>query len=283
MRQFILQEKPDEKGCITVKGKDFKYLTSVLRLKKNEIFEARLLNGDLKSVVILEILKKNCVLKIVEQEKKKDSASLQVSACSILESDALFKRNNVTLGYGSELWLLQAITKPQKMDLIIRQAVEIGVSKIIPLVSEFSFKVPESNSRLDRWNRIIREARQQSGSPIDTTIENPQNIKASLNAVENFRKNELGQEINCSCVLISEQTDYQNNLFTILNKKPQLTCLAVGCEGGFSVQEENLFFDNNFQAVHFSTNILRSETAAVYGLAVLQNLLTEFSAWQKNE
>ncbi|MGL4981391.1 MAG: RsmE family RNA methyltransferase [Treponemataceae bacterium] len=269
MRQFILQSPLNDNAEAVITGKDFKYLTHVLRLQQDDEIEVRLANGELRLMKIKKLTNKSLVLQ--SDDASKENHSL------VVPSEGLFFAGEKAVGYGAQITLLQALTKPQKMDVIIRQATEIGVSKIIPLETEYSFRQSDSANRLLRWQRIIREARQQSGSPIDTVIEKPQNIEYSFKLIES----DCGES---SCrVLISEKKKFKNSIFEIFAKKPKNIYLAVGSEGGFSSLEENLFLENYFHAVHFSTNILRSETAAVYGLSVVQNLLTEFSSWQKKE
>ena len=58
--------------------------------------------------------------------------------------------------------------------------------------------------------------------------------------------------------------------------------MAVGAEGGISPKEEEFLKNNNFKPVHFNTNVLRAETAAIYSIASVQTLLTEGSKWQSN-
>lgn len=62
---------------------------------------------------------------------------------------------------------------------------------------------------------------------------------------------------------------------TIVQDRPQKLALAVGCEGGISPAEAQLLKANGFIPVHFAGNILRCETAAVYGIAALQNAAAE--------
>ena len=56
-------------------------------------------------------------------------------------------------------------------------------------------------------------------------------------------------------------------------EEPEKIALAVGCEGGFSPKEFEILKQADFLPLHFNTNVLRAETAALYGIAVLQQLL----------
>ena len=73
----------------------------------------------------------------------------------------------------SEFGYFQFIPKPQKLELIVRQATECGVKNIVPVISEYTQKGSAqalSGDRIERLQRIVREARQQSGSPTDTRV-----------------------------------------------------------------------------------------------------------------
>ena len=50
--------------------------------------------------------------------------------------------------------------------------------------------------------------------------------------------------------------------------------LAVGCEGGISNDERSVLFEAGFMLLHFTTNVLRAETASLYGIAVIQQFLS---------
>jgi 16S rRNA (uracil1498-N3)-methyltransferase len=62
-----------------------------------------------------------------------------------------------------------------------------------------------------------------------------------------------------------------------------LAALAIGPEGGMSARELDLLASAGFSCVHFRTNILRAETAAIYALAAVQSALTESEKWQLKE
>lgn len=185
----------------------------------------------------------------------------------------------------AELWLFQFVPKAQKIDLIVRQAAECGVSRIVPVKGEYS---PPSQGRTERWQRIIREARQQSGSPTATLIQEPLGVheaaalwlgQSSPLRSAAFMLCEKPEEKGSSCSLFSRIGDAVQKAGGLL----QRIALAVGCEGGISPGERILFEQSGFMPIHFKTNILRTETAALYGLAALQSAVTEYEKWKLNE
>ncbi len=132
--------------------KDYHYFVRVLRYKKGYKFLGRDSNSNIYNLRIKDITEDLCILEV---EK------------SIGDYPRL-----------PEIILYQCVCKGKKMDQIIRQATEAGVSKIVPVVSDFSVSKidTENNGKKDRWNKIIREAVQQSGSMVNTTIETPVTI-----------------------------------------------------------------------------------------------------------
>lgn len=258
MRQFISSQNVDKNGRLVVSGKDFRYLSSVLRLNISDVIQVRFPNGQLCQMIVEKIQAKQLYLIKTVEIKDDNLNEVKNDSC--------------------EFWLFQFIPKVSKMDTIVRQAVECGVSVIIPVVGEFSASGSKDIHK-DRWERIIREARQQSGSPIATRIEEPLTIEKALD-LWNSRKT------SCCAVALyekNEKTVGLHKLFAQRQDKPKQIALAVGCEGGISENEIQQLQDSGFSVIHFDTNILRCETAAIYGLAILQNLIMEFTEWHIQE
>jgi 16S rRNA (uracil1498-N3)-methyltransferase len=161
------------------------------------------------------------------------------------------------------------------MDLIVRQAAEGEIAEIVPFVSEFSIaKTSTDGQRFSRWERIIKEARQQSGSKTPTSISRPLSIEELFVYWEKIRvTGALG-------LLFHHQGLEQNSLHSYLNNVPQIVALAVGPEGGFSGKEVSLFLENGFQPMTIGDTILRTETAALYFAAAIRILLLERNSWQ---
>jgi 16S rRNA (uracil1498-N3)-methyltransferase len=78
-------------------------------------------------------------------------------------------------------------------------------------------------------------------------------------------------------IVLSERNEKSQSLGKILNQKEiQEICIAVGNEGGVSPEEIDLLTKKSlFCAVHFDVNILRCETAALYGIAAVQSFMQE--------
>ena len=266
MRQFIFNGKTEKNGSILVIGKDYRYLMNVLRLKINDKIDVRLKNGDLLFMEIINADGKTATLKPVPREK---SATQGVSALSVSEQNNAAKK---------DYWLFQFMPKPQKMDLIIRQGTECGVSVIVPIISEYSVN-QEGKGRLERWERIVKEALQQSGSPVQTRVLEPCSVEEAVKLWKEEVKETKSKDCESYAFILHEDASKALDIKFFNNpdekKKVENTkkiALAVGCEGGFSEKEFQALNQVGFLPLHFNINVLRAETAALYGLAVVQQV-----------
>lgn len=268
MRQFVAPFLPDSKGRLRLQGKDYRYLSLVLRLGLGDVLSVRLPDGRLVNMEVRAMGSRAMELRLSDREETVEGG---VSALEINREEAK-----------DEILLFQFITKAQKMDVIVRQATEVGVSYIVPIQSAFSAP-GNAADRTERWQRIVREARQQSGSPKDTQVLSPCSLEKALQTWEELAPGGKGfvlyEEVGESKTFHQGVASY---LKDITEDKRQYA-LVAGCEGGISREELTLMESKGFIPIHFKTNILRAETAALYGLAVLQNLLTEYETWQLKE
>lgn len=257
MRQLILDKNPDKAGLITIIGKDFRYLRQVLRVKVGDMINLRLPNGTLQ----------NSTVSVIDDKAKK--VVLQICANTNLETitrgvqaDSIQEELSAN---STEYTLFQFIPKPQKFEQIVRQATECGVKTIVPVIGEYSEKSSIASlqgAKKERLERIIKEARQQSGSPIDTVVVEPVSLE---DAIEKYK-------MDVSFVL-SERQDGDKTIREILsdNESAEKIGIACGSEGGISPEEIDFLCKKGlFYPIHFSVNILRCETAALYGIAAVQ-------------
>lgn len=259
MRQYISQKNLDTSGLLTIIGKDYRYLRNVLRLMNGDMIHVRLPDGELQPMT---------VCKIDENSKK-----IILQVCDTVEAGEGENQPEETASIENcEFMLFMAVPKPSKFDLIVRQATECGVARIIPVQTDFSQTGGEKiNFRGERFERIIKEARQQSGSPIDTKIENCVTLKEACEIWKaESEKLSVGDSF---AVVLYERNDSTVSILQASGKKHNLKKIALFCgsEGGISPEEVKLLCEAGFVPVHLKTNILRCETAALYGIAALQS------------
>jgi 16S rRNA (uracil1498-N3)-methyltransferase len=259
MRQLIINKNPDKKGLVIIEGKDFHYLRQVLRVKAGDMVTLRLPDGTQCN---------STVAKIDDSAKK---ITLQVCATNdVIASEARQSTNEIQYS------LFQFIPKPQKLELIVRQATECGVKNIIPVISEYAQKGNVDalmGNKKDRLQRIVREARQQSGSPTDTTVFEPVTVEQAVD-LWNKMKEEAGGEQNAAGYVLSERAVVRQAYQPHESGVPENVAIFCGNEGGISPDELELLTKKALlQPVHFSVNILRCETAALYGIAAIQTAI----------
>ena len=279
MRQFIVEKGKEKNGLIQLDGKDYRYLRQVLRVRAGDMISVRLPSGDLKNATVAAIDEsaRRVTLQICADTGR--SITRGVQAGEVEDGGAAGSGNGAAL---VEYWLFQFLPRPQKFELIVRQATECGVAVIVPVVGDFSEKSSAQalqSSKKERLDRIIKEARQQSGSPVDTRVLEPVSLEKAIE-LWNEACGEIGDfdKLNHPVAFVlSERDDCSGNLRATVQKaggieKIKKAAIAVGSEGGISPEEVKLLEEKGlFVPVHFAVNILRCETAALYGIAAVQS------------
>jgi 16S rRNA (uracil1498-N3)-methyltransferase len=255
MKCFILPGEPDQGGLIRLSGKDHHYLTHVRRLRNGDRFKALAPGGEELEVRV----------------RSTEDGCLVGECCA-------------TPGGGCRdqlppLALFQALPKGAKMDLIVRQAAEGAITEIVPFVSEHSIPRIQGNGKEERWTRIIKEARQQSGSGVATVIKPSCTLDALLGYWERLRR-----RYTHALGLLFHQARGgfgAPGFHGYLGQGPDFVAFVIGPEGGFSDQELALFTGAGFKPLVLGTTVLRTETAAVYAAAAIRIILLENSSWMQ--
>jgi len=165
---------------------------------------------------------------------------------------------------GTALVLAAALIKPDRFEWILQKGTELGVEQFVPLETTYSaVRIPQARleAKMDRWQRIVREACKQSRRVTIPGVHAPLPLAALLTAPEyspyvRFLLHEKAPE-PISAGLKPEG--------------PVLLC--VGPEGGWDTAEVGAAEDAGYRIVSMGTRILRAETAALAALAIFQFLL----------
>lgn len=148
--------------------------------------------------------------------------------------------------------LYMSLIKKENFELVIEKATELGVSRIIPLITE---RVQKKNIDLARCRRIIKEASEQCGRGDLPEISEPITLeevfKADVSGLIAFDMSGLGL----------------NNL----KLKTENSKLLIGPEGGWSDSELTLFREKNISLYSLGQTVLRAETAAIVATAFILN------------
>ncbi len=149
--------------------------------------------------------------------------------------------------------------KADKMDYIIEKATELGVHRIVPVITERS--QIRDRDRLKRWERIALEASKQCGRTKPAIIENTLNFDDAIN-IHKDRELPLILQVNAE---VSAKSYIKNSL-----QAPQNIVLFVGPEGGFTDNEVLLGKEMGFIVLGLGPRVLRTETASISVLSILQ-------------
>lgn len=258
MRLFLLPKSFNGEPSLTLTGKEYNYLVRALRLKEGHKIMGRDAKGGLWELTIAHIDKNSCIL------------TAEASNKAIEYTDALPQEKPL-----KPIILYQCIPKGRKLDDIIKKATETGVLAIVLVNSEncvANLKGKEE-AKLSRFDSIVKEAIQQSGSLVPTVVDGPIDLKDIPRDLERRAKGNktLGLVLH-QCRLKEDQSDLLSTISMVKNFEGT-TALLVGAEGGLTDKECQLLLDAGFKAILLKTNILRCETASIYAIGAIQTLL----------
>jgi len=246
IRLFIPPEELASQEII-IHGENAHYLSSVLRVTTGEnitIFDG---HGNRYLCKINKIHKKE----VIAEKIKKDICSAE-SPLSIV--------------------LAQGIPKGDKMDFIVQKSTEIGVKKIIPLITERS--QVQHTAKTERWRKIALSASQQSGREKIPDIEEPIGFKDFFNPpIPPLSKGDEGGFLdkNHCGIIFSEEEKNQNLKKVLKNFEGSATItLLIGPEGGFTDTETKIAVEKGFMTASLGPRILRTETASITAISIIQ-------------
>ena len=159
--------------------------------------------------------------------------------------------------------LLQALTSSEKMDLIIQKTTELGISEIQPIVCERSIvkiKKEKIEKKLSHWRQVAIAACEQCGRAKVPKIHEPENIIKYLERT-------IESDKDTKIILSPEASKSLDNIAP--NIKQDIKVL-IGPEGDFTKKELDLSIQNGFSPIKIGPRILRTETAPISILSILQ-------------
>jgi 16S rRNA (uracil1498-N3)-methyltransferase len=239
MRYYIAPSawSPDE---MTLTGEEAHHLLHVLRGKEQE--QVLLVDGQGREALteIITATRKEARLKVVQQRSAPKPAI--------------------------ELTLIQALPREQKMDLIIQKATELGVQHIVPVISDHSvvrLNAGQAEGKIDRWNKIALSAVKQSGC-LWTPVIHP--VLPLLDYIGNMPR------FDClmTCSLEPDTLPLRDIIQTAKANRAKSVAFLVGPEGDLTVRELAAARNAGARMVSLGPQVLRSETAALYVMSVLQ-------------
>ncbi len=218
-------------------GEEFEHAKNVLRLGGGD--EVILLDNSGKeyTAVIAQVEKKRMLLNVVREEVGEREAKVDVC---------------LLFGY---------LKNADKNEFIVQKAVELGVKRIIAFSSTYSSAYMNEN-KLERLNKVAKESAKQCLRATAPAVEYCDSLEKALRAAEGYENKLL------ACEFAAES---KRDIATLDGS----TAIAIGSEGGFSREEEDLANSLGFASVTLGKRILRAETAAVALTSVVMFSLGE--------
>ena len=240
-RFFLLSEKA-ENGVFEIRGDDARHISFSLRMRQGEMLTVCDGDGTDYECKIVFMDGETVRLEVVSSHRTVTEPPL-------------------------EICLYQSVPKGDKFEYIVQKAVELGVSRIVPVYSSRCIVKPDPKSeekKIVRLSRIAHEAAKQCGRGRIPAV---MPYMTFAQAVRSCGENAF------ICYENEKSFSLKSYLHTLSEKNASALSFFVGPEGGYSEQEVALAAENGIPAVELGPRILRSETASGF---VLSSLTYEF-------
>jgi 16S rRNA (uracil1498-N3)-methyltransferase len=171
-----------------------------------------------------------------------------------------------------QITLIQCVARGEKMDFIVQKATELGVARIVPVISErgvVRLEAAQARSKQAHWQGVAVSACEQCGRVRLPTVDTPLPLL-------NF----LGQAAPAATErLVFEPPGEAESAASIIeNRAIGAAELAIGPEGGFSPEELEAFAITGFKRTRLGPRVLRTETAAIAAMVWLHTISGDLSS-----
>jgi 16S rRNA (uracil1498-N3)-methyltransferase len=236
-----------DKDEILVRGPAAHHLATVMRVKRGERIEVRDGRGCAWLGEVVRLGNQEIAVQRLDQQIPFNESPLTLT---------------VALGHA----------RSDRMDLVLRQATELGVQRVVPFRaarSQYRLSDKQSSQRTLRWLRIASEALRQCGRICLPDIEILSDVGALIGRLPVW-----GFAGDDSLRILAWEDERQQGLLSLWKEFPDCTkvLLVVGPEGGFTPEEVEQFGTSGFRPVHLGPRTLRLETAATALIASAQLL-----------
>ena len=240
IQRFHVDQIDKSKSHLEIAGEQSHYVTRVLRLQ----------TGD--RMILFDGSGSEWTAKIIDTKRNRLLLELEERATPDRESPI-------------NLTLIQSISRSQRMDLVMQKSTELGVTRIVPVFSTntiVKIKEDKIEKKINHWRNILISASEQSGrtkipdliSPIQLEIECLKRYKSDLSIFYDT----------------TGKDSYDAN-------NPKDITAVIGPEGGFTEDEKQIAIDAGYMVMQSGPRLLRTETAPIMALSILQYLYGDLS------
>lgn len=251
MSRFFIEKGAvdSENGRISITGEDVKHIRNVLRSVPGDKLELCDGNGTDFEVTVETVEKERLVTVIDRFMPNRTESPLNIT-------------------------LFQGIPKADKMDFILQKCVELGVNRIVPVITARTvvrFDSPkDASAKAARWQRIALEAAKQCDRGVIPAVTEPVRLADAL---------KLAAESQLRLIPYEEETEGSLRHLLENAKAQQIRRISVliGPEGGFAPDEVSKAVESGFVSVTLGPRILRTETAGIAVVSILGYELGDMS------
>lgn len=239
MHRCFVDYRIDTNKDIIVDGDEAKHISKVLRMNEGDKLEVCDGSGYTYPATIISV------------DKNKLRLSLE---------DGVYDNSEPK----TKVYLFSGLTKGTKMELVIQKGVELGVSAVIPVETEYAVA---KEGKTERWQRIAFEAAKQCKRPKVPEIYDVLSFNQALDLMKTL-------DIN---ICAYEKEDKQSVEQVLGEKNPETIGIFIGPEGGFSEKEITALSESGVEIVTLGKRILRTETASIVLLTIVMHISGELS------
>lgn len=238
MHRFFVPPQAISDGVVTLAGQTAHQITTVLRMSVGTHIMVLDNSGWQMETELTEVSHYRVVGHVVRRSLARGEPKIKVS-------------------------LYQAMLKGNRLEFALQKGTEIGIVEFVPMITAHCViaNLDDVNRKLDRWERILQEAAEQSRRGRLPTIEPAMLI---MQACERARQ-------TGSLVLLPWEEERETSLKDVLTagKMPFAITLLVGPEGGFTADEVRIARSYGARTVSLGTRVLRAETAGLVAAAAI--------------
>ena len=230
MQRYFTNNKEDDYFILS--SDDIYHIQKVMRMKKNDMIEI--------------VYDKNVYLCEIDSIKP-----FTFKKIKLIDENNENKR---------QIIVVQSLVNENKMDYILQKCTELGMSSFYAYKAVNS--IIKTNDKIDnkmkRWQKIVKEASEQSKRNVIPDVKNIIDLNTLLKIEADLK------------ILLSVNED-KSSVKKVLqeNSKCDTIMIVVGPEGGFTKDEEEQMIDNGFLRVSLGKRVLRTETAALVALSMI--------------
>jgi len=241
MARFFVPEYVIQNNTAVITGSDVKHIAKVLRLEPGDIIEICTGEGQGRefTATIRNITNKDVTCEITGEKTGAAEPPLRVI-------------------------LYQGLPKGEKMEFVIQKSVELGVSRVVPVLCERTVVKLDDKKALKRqirWQRVAAEAAKQSRRTVIPEVTEPVAFQQAV------------QQNNSEVLAVMPwEEEHVRGIRTVLKSKTgghQSVAVFIGPEGGFSQKEADFAQARGVVPVSLGPRIMRTETAGIVSVAII--------------